>query len=364
MSALTQSPGPGGAAAGALSVGAEVAGLAAPTAGPPPSSRRGRSRLGRGGAYLVTLFVLVSLNFALPRAMPGDPISALVDTGSPSRVRDDALRGQLAHYYGLDRPLVAQYASYLRALAHGDVGTSIRYHLPVSRLLRDRLPPTLLLISVSMALAVGIGWAAGVHSGWRRGRRVDGGLLALFLGLRSFPVFFVGSLALLVFSVHLGWLPLSGARTAFAGSAGLAATVGDTARHLVLPAGVLALQFVGSQYLVMRAGIVGELGADYLLLGRAKGTSERRLKYAYAARNGLGPAVTLVAIHLGLAVTESVLVETVFAYPGVGRLVFDSISYRDYPVLQGCFLALAVTVVSANFAADAIAARLDPRIGP
>lgn len=350
--------------ADAGNISAEVAGLSAPTAGLRPRARGRRSGLARAGSYLLTLFVLVTLNFALPRTMPGDPVSALVDVSSPTHVQDDALRAQLTHYYGLDRPVADQYVTYLGALAHGNLGTSIRYHVPVSRLLGDRLPRTLLLVSVAMVLAVAAGWAAGIHSGWRRGKRSDRGLLTLFVGLHSFPVFFVGSLALLVFSVHLGWLPLSGARSPFAGPTGTFAALGDTARHLALPASVLAAQFMGSQYLVMRAGMVGELGADYLVLGRAKGLRERRLKYAYAARNGLGPAVTLVAIHLGFAVTESVLVETVFAYPGIGRLVFDSISYRDYPTLQGCFLVLSVIVVSANFAADALAARLDPRIQP
>lgn len=311
--------------------------------------------------YLLTVFLLVSLNFFLPRLMPSDPISALVDGSSPSYVQDEATRAALEAYYGLDRPLGAQYLSYLGNLVHGDLGTSIRYHVPVSQLLAERLPWTLLLLGTAFVISISVGWTSGIHSGWRRNRPVNRGLLTVFIGLRSFPVFFVGSLALFVLSVWLGWFPLAGAQTPFTESVGLK-RVGDIAHHLVLPATVLALTFAGSEYLVMRASLVSELGADHLLLGRSKGLRDRLLKYRYAARNALLPVVALTAVHMGFAVgTESVLVETVFAYPGVGRLTFDAIAYRDYPTLQGCFLVLTMVVVTVNFLADALSRRLDPR---
>ncbi len=321
--------------------------------------REGRRRL--VVAYGVTVFLLITVNFFLPRALPGNPIDALVDDAAPSRIQDEALRAQLAEYYGLDRPLVEQYGLYLTDLARGNLGVSIRYNVPVADLMKERLPWTLLLVVTSISVAVAVGWLAGIHSAWRRGRAADRGLLTLFVGLHSFPVFFVGSLALFVLSVRLGWFPLAGARTPFLEDASLPARVADIAHHLALPAVVLAGNFVTSQYLNMRASMVGELGADHLLVARAKGLPERWIKYRYAARNALLPAVTITAVHVSFAVTASILVETVFAYEGVGRLVFEAVAYRDYPTLQACFLVLSLVVVSANFLADTLYRRLDPR---
>lgn len=321
---------------------------------------RRRERLGAVLSYGTTVFLLVTVNFLLPRAMPGDPVEALLSRSSTTYVDDEDTRAELLEYYGLDRPLLAQYGCYLGGLARGDLGTSIRTNAPVRDALADRLPWSLLLAGSATAVATGVGLVAGVHAGWRRGRAVDRGLLGLFLGMREFPSFLLGSLALFVFAVKLDWFPLAGARTPFA-ELGLAGQVGDVAHHLVLPAGVLAVGLAAGHYLVMRAGIVSELGADYLLLGRAKGLAERRLKYRYAARNALLPVVSLTAIQLGFAVTGAILVERVFAYPGIGRLLFESIGARDYPAIQGCFLVTAVLVVSVNVLAEVLYRRLDPR---
>lgn len=334
------------------------------SAGDPEAElRRGRRRSRRGLllAYLVTVFVLVTVNFVLPRAMPGDPIAALMEPGTQSRVESDTLREDLASYYGLDEPFATQYVSYLGDLAQGDLGTSIRFRRPVAELVRERLPWTLLLVGTAMAIATLAGVLAGVHSGWRRGQRVDRGLLAVFLGFRNFPVFFLASLAALAFAVSLDWVPLSGATTPFTQGLGPVARAADIAHHLVLPATVLSTQFAAGYFLLMRAGVVGELGSDHLRLGRAKGLRERRLKYHYAGRNALLPVVTLMAVHVSHAVTGAVFVETVFAYPGMGRLLFEAVSFRDYPVLQASFLVLTVFVLTANFLADLSYRRLDPR---
>lgn len=312
--------------------------------------------------YLLTLAFLLTLNFFLPRAMPGDPISALLDRSSPDYLGDDAARAELAAYYGLDRSLPEQYLGYLGDLAQGELGTSVRYRAPVADLIGDRLPWTLLLAVSALGLATSVGVAAGVHSGWRRGGTVDRSLLTLFLGVRNFPAFFLASIGLFVFSVQLGWFPLAGASTPFSASLGPLARLVDIAHHLVLPATVMAVQFSAFQYLVMRAAMVSELGADYLLLGRAKGLQERRLKYRYAARNALLPVVSLTGVQFGFAVSGAVIfVETVFAYPGVGRLLFEAVGFHDYPTLQGCFLVLTLLVVAANLIADLASTRLDPR---
>jgi peptide/nickel transport system permease protein len=202
----------------------------------------------------------------------------------------------------------------------------------------------------------------GVLSGWRRGRQVDRSLLGVFLAIDMFPVFFVASIAVYLLAVKLGWFPLSGARTPFSESYGPLHQLVDVGYHLILPATVLALQFVTYQFLVMRSSMVGELGSDYLLLGRAKGLDERLLKYRYAARNALLPSVTVAGLQLGFAITAAIFVEGVFAYPGIGRLMFDAVADRDYPTMQGCFLVLTLMVVTANFLADLAYRRLDPRV--
>ena len=322
---------------------------------------RTRAPWGLLGSYALVVLVLATLNFWLPRALPGQPIQTLSDPRSETFVADAATRGELERYYGLDEPLAQQFLSYIQELATGDLGTSIRYHAPVSEVLGARIGWTLLLVVTALVLGTAIGMLAGVHSGWRRGRPVDRRLVALFLALDNVPSFFLASVAAYLLAVRLGWFPLYGARTPFAGAGGPLSELLDVAHHLALPATVLALQFVTFQYLVMRASMVGELGSDHLMVGRAKGMGDRVLKYRYAARNALLPAVTVATLHIPLAVTAAIFVETVFAYPGIGRLLFESVGDRDYPLMQGCFLVLSIAVVGANLLADLLYRRLDPR---
>lgn len=320
-----------------------------------------RARRGLLASFALVVAFLVTLNFFLPRVLPGRPIQTLSDPRSQTFVGDGATRAQLERYYGLDRPLPEQFTGYLGGLATGDLGTSIRYNAPVAEVIGRRIGWTLLLVAVAVALATALGTLAGIHSGWRRGRTADRRLVASFIALDNVPSFFLASVAAYLLSVRLGWFPLYGARTPFSQSWGAPREVLDVAHHLALPAGVLALQFLTFQYLVMRASMVGELGSDHLLLGRAKGMSDRVLKYRYAARNALLPATTVAALHVPAAFTSAIFVETVFAYPGVGRLMFESVGDRDYPLMQGCFLVLSLLVVVANLLADLLYRRLDPR---
>lgn len=330
----------------------------------PIEGRETRPSLRRTGlvvSYLVTVFLLVTLNFLLPRTLPGQPLEALSDPRSSTYVGDDERRAAVLAYYGLDRPVAAQYAGYLAGLARGDLGTSIRHNSSVSRLLLERLPWTLLLGGTALALATGVGMLAGIHSGWRRDRAGDRGLFSAFVAFDNIPVFFLASAAAYLLAVELGWFPLSGARTPFSGSWHPMRQAVDIAHHLVLPAGVLALQFAAFQYLVMRASMVGEVGSDHLQLGRAKGMPEAVLKYRYAARNALLPTVSVLALQAGFVLTAAIFVETVFAYPGLGRLMFEAVGSRDYPTMQGVFLLVTIMVLSANLVADLTYRRLDPR---
>lgn len=355
---------PGWSAGSAGPAGAGLASLGGP---PTRQTRAGAARARLGplalvGAYVVTALVLVVVTFFLPRALPGQPLATLDDPQSPAYIGDDQRRQTVEAYYGLDQPLAEQFQRYVTGLATGDLGTSISQNVAVSRLLAQRLPWTLLLGGTALALATAAGMAAGIHSGWRRGRAADRRLLVGFITLDNVPVFFLASAAAYALAVRLGWFPLAGARTAFSGSWSPLAQAVDIAHHLVLPATVLAAQFAAFQYLVMRASMVGELGSSYLALGRAKGLAERTLKYRYAARNALLPTVSVLALQTGVVITGSIFVEAVFAYPGLGRLMFEAVGNRDYPTLQGVFLVFAAIVLTANLAADLAYRRLDPRV--
>lgn len=351
---------------GAAEVGRPVAAIGLPVTDG-PAYRSSRRMVGRRTlAYLGTVLLLVVINFALPRLMPGDPIEAMTAQagagGGQATMPDEGMRAALEATYGLDQPVHRQFVDYLGGLATGDLGVSIAERRPVSTLLGERLPWTLLLMGTAIAISTTVGMLVGIHSGWRAGRRGDWRLLTVVTVVRQIPPFFLAAMALVVFAATLGVVPLGGASTPFADDMSLLARVGDVGHHLVLPAGVLAMQLSAATFLFMRGAMAGELGAGYLLLGRAKGVGEGRLKYRYAARNALLPVVSLTALQLAFAVGGSIFVETVFSYPGVGRLIFDAVAARDYPVLQGGFLVLAIAVVTANYLADLGYARLDPRV--
>jgi len=306
------------------------------------------------------VFALITLNFWLPRAMPGDPLDAMLGVGNVGFALGESARERFEEYYNLDGSLVAQYGNYMTRLAHGDLGRSIQTNASVTKEIRRRLPWTLLLTGSSILLATAIGMVAGIHSGWRRDKPVDRALLTGMLTVWQFPPYLLGSLLLFVFAVKLGWVPVAGADDPF-NSYGPIEKIIDIGHHLLLPLVVLTAGLTAVSYLVMRAGMVNELGADYLLLGRAKGLRTRRLKYAYAARNALLPLVGLTAVEVGSAVAANVFVEQIFAYPGLGGLLFQSIGQRDYPTIQGVFLVLSLGVVTINALGEILYRRLDPR---
>jgi peptide/nickel transport system permease protein len=317
---------------------------------------------GHLGSFGLTLLVVLTLNFLLPRVMPGDPITALQDSDSTLYVYNEDTRGALEAYYGLDQPLHVQYLRYMWGLATGDLGWSIRLNRPVADLISARLPWTLALALPAVLLASLISLIAGTHAGWRRGSRADRTLIVLFAAVRTMPTFFVGALAILLFSVHLGWTPLAGAHTPFASYPNLWTAAADIFRHWLLPVTVLTLEVLGAQFLLMRNSLITVLGEDFMVVARAKGLGERRLKYHHAMRNAVLPFVTAFSMQLGFAVAGTIVVETLFAYPGLGLLAFQAVSVRDYPVLQGVFLITSVAVLVANLLVDLVYPRLDPRI--
>jgi peptide/nickel transport system permease protein len=313
--------------------------------------------------YFVILLIILSINFSLPRAMPGDALSYLTDPGAdmPVRMTEEKTEFLLA-YYGLDKPLSEQYINYMVGIIRGDLGLSIYYNAPVLEVILGRLKWTLLLVGTSTAIYMTLGILLGAKSAWARGRKKDIGLLISILSISSLPSFFLGILLSIFFAVKLGIFPLSGAQTVFATYSSPFEEVFDILHHLILPAATLVIAHIGGTYLLMRNSMLGVLGEDYIMTARAKGLSERHILHRHALVNALLPIVTMAAMTVGFMIMGTIFVETVFAYPGIGNLLYKAILYRDYPLLQGIFLFMTIAIVGANFIADMIYIRLDPRV--
>lgn len=311
--------------------------------------------------YALTLWAVVTVVFLLPRAIPGDPLQALDQPDSSTFVYDPLVRAKVAAYYGLDQPLPRQYASYLSGLAHGDLGWSISQNTPVSTLLGGRLPWTLLLMGGALALSAAIGFVAGISAAWHRGGAVDRSLIVSLSAARAVPAYATAVALLVGFAVFLPLFPLAGSQTPFARYPTPFDAVGDIVRHLVLPMTALTLGLVGNEFLVVRNTTISTLGQDYMLLARAKGLPRRLLKYRHAGRNVLLPFLTVLGVQAGLVVGASLLVESVFAYPGMGTLLSTAVGARDYPLLQGGFLLLAMVTLLANLVLELVYVRVDPR---
>lgn len=310
------------------------------------------------GQYALVLAAIVVLNFALPRLAPGDAVDYLIPPEQAGALTVEQ-RNRVLSAYGLDEPIPVQFERYVSGLARGDLQISIRYRQPVVDVIAERIGWTVLLVGSAVVLAMLIGTVLGFRSAWRRGRRSDVGTLSAVMLADSIPPFFVGMLLILVFSVGLGWFPVFGALPS-TDIAGLSA-VGDILQRLVLPLVTLTVAAIGPIYLVARSALVTELGEDYVLMARAKGLGARAVR-RHAQRNALMPVVTIGLLEVGALVGGAAVVETVFSYPGLGRLIYESVLARDYPVLQGVFLLLAVGVILANLVGDLLYPLLDPRV--
>jgi peptide/nickel transport system permease protein len=308
--------------------------------------------------YVAVLFAAVCLNFALPRLAPGDAVDYLFPPELAGSVTPEQ-RAQVLSEFGLDQPVLTQFGQYLAGLAQGDLLLSVRYGRPVADVLAERIGWTLLLVGSALVLATLVGTFLGFGSAWRRASAGDTGVLSGVMFIDALPPFFLGMLLLLVFSVELGWLPTFGAQPTTS-AAGVTLLV-EVAKRLVLPLVTLTLASIGPIYLIARSALLAELREDYVLMAEAKGLPAHRVR-RHAERNALLPVSTVVLIGLGTLVGGAAVVETVFSYPGLGRLIYESVLARDYPVLQGAFLLLAVGVILANFLNDLLYPLLDPRV--
>ena len=288
------------------------------------------------------LLGVATLVFALIHLIPGDPAQAMLGEAAP-QADVDALRRQL----GLDRPLVEQYAAYLAGIVRGDLGTSLRTGTAVSAQIAERLPATFELAFAAMSVALVLALPLGIAAAAWRGTWVDHAAMTLALAGMSIPNFWLGPLLAIVFAVELGWLPVSGR---------------GGVEHFVLPALSLGLALAAILARMTRAAVLEELREPYVRAARARGVSRLRALVSHAFRNSLIPVVTIVGLQFGAVLTGAVITETIFSWPGIGRLLIQSIGFRDYPLVQGCILLIAVTYVAVNLLTDLAYGLLDPRI--
>lgn len=315
--------------------------------------------LGQKLGYLVlTLIAVLATNFVIFHLMPGDPVTHI----ARGQHLDAAAIARLRAYYGFDRSLLDQFGTYVTNLAHGDLGYSYTYSGSVGPIVTKALANTLVLVTVSTLLVVGLGILLGVFAAARRGTRTDGGLVIGSLVFWSLPTFWVGMLLIYVFAVLLGWLPIAGMFTADALYPTVFSRISDLARHLVLPTLAMVLVDIAQFVLITRSSLLATLSEDYMTTARAKGLSPRRVLWRHGVRNALLPVVTATTLYASALVGGTIQVETVFSWPGMGQLIYLSVVRRDYPVMEACFLIFAVVVVLANFASDVVYRRLDPRV--
>jgi peptide/nickel transport system permease protein len=296
----------------------------------------------RRTAYSILSLFLLSVTIFFFVRVTGDPAVLLVEPGA-SQADIAAIHKQ----FGLDRPLVVQYWLFMTSLFQGDLGKSFYYQTPVMSLYLDRLPNSLLLAFVAMSLSLLIGIPAGIMASVQVGRFWDGfGKLFTLLGL-SLPSFLVGLLLILLFSVYLGWLPSSGAGTPL---------------HLIMPAFALGWYFAASHMRLTRSSMLEVLGSEYIKLARLKGLPQFMVITKHAFKNALIPVLTLAGINLVIMVNVAVVVETVFAWPGIGRLLYEGITFRDFPIVQGVVILGGAMIVMVNLLVDILYAVIDPRI--
>jgi ABC-type dipeptide/oligopeptide/nickel transport system permease component len=291
---------------------------------------------------LPALWLVLTMVFLLAHIVPGDPVQQMLGEGT----RAEDLE-QLRHALGLDAPLPVQYGRYLAGVVRGNLGDSFRFQQPVFRIVLSHYPATLELAAVALLVCAGIGIPAGIVAAQRRGRSADHAIGVLTLFGLSVPNFALGPVLILVFSVLLGWLPVSGR---------------GGPEHLLLPALTLGAALAAILTRMVRTSVLEELSQDYVRTARAKGLSEAAVLFRHAFRNALIPVLTILGLQFGTLLAGAIVTETIFSWPGIGRLAVQAIEARDYPLLQGCILVIAVSYVLVNLLTDLVYVLADPRV--
>lgn len=288
------------------------------------------------------LWLVVSVVFLLIHLVPGDPIQQMLGEGAAS-----ADIAAARHAYGLDVPLGRQYLNYWQGVLHGDLGQSLRFNQNVGQIIAERYPATIKLTLAALAVAILVSIPAGVRSARRRNRWDDRAISFVSLLGLSFPNFALGPVLILFFAIRLGILPVSGS---------------GTLAHVVLPAITMGGALAAILTRMVRTAMLEELGQDYIRTARAKGLPERTVVYRHALRNAMIPVLTVIGLQFGALLAGAIVTETIFSWPGIGRLTIQAISSRDYYLVQGCILAIGLTYVAVNFLTDFLYSVVNPRI--
>jgi peptide/nickel transport system permease protein len=319
----------------------------------------GRWLAQRLAQMLLVLWVIATILFLIFRLMPGNPLAAYIDTTFTAEQQQ-----ALIHEFGLDLPLWRQYLIFLGASATGDMGVSFFYHAPVWKLVLEALPNTLILTLGSVLIAFLLGTIAGAVLAWKRGTVVESTGISVALAMRSAPEFWVGMILLAAFSFSRHWFPSSG--TASPGvvysSFWQQVTSLDFLHHLALPLVTFVLYLQGLPLLLMRSNMLDVMEEEFVVMARMKGLPEGRILLRHAARNALLPVVTAFALVVGYSMGGNVVIENVFSWPGLGRLLVKAVAAKDYPLAQGAFLLIAAVAIAMNLLADIAYSRLDPRV--
>jgi len=309
-------------------------------------------------AAMLTIFVIICVNFIIFRIVPGDPVRMMF---RDPRVGAEKIQ-EMYRKFGLSGSLGEQFGAYLRELfLRGDLGFSFARRAPVLEVIVERIPQTLMLILTALIIAVILGTMLGALAGWRTGTKFDSIIITVSLAFYSIPTFIMGIIMLVIFGLMLGIFPMSGMSTIGADLTGWA-HVKDVLWHMFLPVGAIVVWYIGEYIIVTRNSMQDVLDQDYIISARAKGIKESAILRRHALRNAILPVVTITGVNVAFAVGGVIEAETVFNWPGVGRLLYDSVMGRDYPVLQGLFLIFAVALVVANLVVDLIYGYIDPRI--
>lgn len=306
---------------------------------------------------VITVFVALIINFALIHMAPGDPVKVLTGSSHPSPEMEEALRVK----YGLDQPYIVQFGNYIKNLLHGDLGTSYNFNLPVTKLIVERMGPSALLALTSAILAAVLGTLLGLATATHHGGVFDKVVNGISYFFYSMPSFWLGLMIILIFSTYFKLLPTSGMVDARSSAVGFAKTL-DIMKHLILPVGTLTLIQIPVYMRIFRTSVSQTMSEEFIMTFRATGMNEKAIFHKYVFKNSILPTITVFGINLAYTVMGAALIEVVFAWPGIGRLMLDAIGKRDYPLLMGIYLVLSISVAIVTVITDLVYAAVDPRI--
>jgi peptide/nickel transport system permease protein len=291
--------------------------------------------------------------------MPGTPLKYIA--GEDVILLTSAEKKEIMDKYGLNDPILVQYGNYIKNIITGDFGYSFQKKQAVNLIIKSRIRWTLLLTGSNLIITSLLGISLGTLAAWNRGKRKDIVISNIMMFLKSMPSFWIGMILVAVFGATLKWLPTFGAYSIIP-KTGVLENIIDVILHLILPLSTLVMLSVSSIFLTMRYSMIDVIGEDYVFMAGVKGLSEKKIKYRYAMRNALIPVSTVIMLNLGYMVGGATIVETVFAYPGIGRLMYEAVLARDYPVLQAVFLIITLSVIFANLLSDLLYPIIDPKV--